>query len=58
MILMSIRCFRNRYLAGMHLSKKYKFLPIDTKYFKELEIEILNLFDDLDNSLRWLAYKK
>jgi adenine-specific DNA-methyltransferase len=42
-------------LAGMHLSKKYKFLPIDTKYFKDLEIEILSLFDDLDNSLDgWL----
>jgi adenine-specific DNA-methyltransferase len=42
-------------LAGIRLSKKYKFLPIDTKYFKDLEIEILNLFDDLDNSLDgWL----
>ncbi|MCL0085057.1 site-specific DNA-methyltransferase [Thermodesulfovibrionales bacterium] len=29
--------------------------PIDTKYFKDLEIEILGLFDDLDNSLDgWL----
>jgi len=42
-------------LAGIRLSKKYKFLPIDTKYFKDIEIEILNLFDDLDNSLDgWL----
>jgi adenine-specific DNA-methyltransferase len=38
-----------------HLSDKYKFLPIDTKYFKDLEIEILSLFDDLDNALDgWL----
>ncbi|MEM3408164.1 MAG: DNA methyltransferase [Candidatus Micrarchaeia archaeon] len=29
--------------------------PIDTKYFKDLELEILSLFDDLDNSLDgWL----
>ncbi len=26
-------------------------LPIDTKYFKELEIEILSMFDNLDKSL-------
>ncbi|MBX0312010.1 MAG: site-specific DNA-methyltransferase [Sulfurihydrogenibium sp.] len=38
-----------------HLSDKYQFLPIDTKYFKDLELEILNLFDDLDNDLDgWL----
>jgi len=29
--------------------------PVDTKYFKDLELEILSLFDDLDNSLDgWL----
>jgi len=34
---------------------KYKHLPIDTRYFKELELEILSLFDDLDNQLDgWL----
>lgn len=37
------------------LNPKYQFLPIDTKYFKDLEPEILSLFDDLDNSLDgWL----
>ncbi|PKP57001.1 MAG: site-specific DNA-methyltransferase, partial [Candidatus Altiarchaeales archaeon HGW-Altiarchaeales-1] len=42
-------------LTGKHLSKKYEHLPIDTKYFKDLELEILGLFDDLDNSLDgWL----
>jgi adenine-specific DNA-methyltransferase len=42
-------------LTGMHLSKKYEHLPIDTKYFKDLELEILSLFEDLDNSLDgWL----
>jgi|LDZT01.1.fsa_nt_gi adenine specific DNA methylase Mod len=42
-------------LVGKHLNPKYKFLPIDTKYFKDLELEILSLFEDLDNSLDgWL----
>jgi len=42
-------------LMGKRLSEKYKHLPIDTKYFKDLEIEILSQFDDLDNSLDgWL----
>lgn len=35
--------------------KKYEHLPIDTKYFKDLELVILSLFDDLDNQLDgWL----
>jgi len=42
-------------LSGSEESKKYEHLPIDTKYFKELELEILALFDDLDNQLDgWL----
>lgn len=42
-------------LTGKNLNEKYKFLPIDTKYFKDLEIEILSLFDNLDESLNgWL----
>ncbi len=42
-------------LTGNQLKKEYQFLPIDTKYFKDLELEILSLFDDLDNSLDgWL----
>ncbi len=42
-------------LTGKHLAKKYEHLPIDTKYFKDLELEILSLFDDLDKSLDgWL----
>ena len=37
------------------LNDKYSHLPIDTKYFKDLELEILGLFDDLDNALDgWL----
>ncbi|MCS7123361.1 MAG: site-specific DNA-methyltransferase [Candidatus Aenigmarchaeota archaeon] len=42
-------------ITGKELNKSYQFLPIDTKYFKDLEIEILELFDNLDNELDgWL----
>jgi len=42
-------------LTGKHLAQKYEHLPIDTKYFKDLELEILSQFDDLDKSLDgWL----
>lgn len=37
------------------INQKYAHLPIDTKYFKDLELNIIGLFDDLDNSLDgWL----
>jgi adenine-specific DNA-methyltransferase len=42
-------------LAGTHISKEYRYLPIDTKYFKALELEILGLFENLDEELDgWL----
>ena len=42
-------------LTGKHLSEKYKHLPIDTKYFKDLEVEILSQFENLDQALDgWL----
>ena len=42
-------------LTGKHLSENYQHLPIDTKYFKDLELEILSQFDNLDKSLDgWL----
>jgi hypothetical protein len=42
-------------LEGKRIKKEYEHLPIDTKYFKDLELEILSLFDNLDNSLDgWL----
>jgi len=35
--------------------EKYKHLPIDTKYFKDIEHNIIDLFDNLDNALDgWL----
>jgi len=42
-------------LSGKQLSKKYQCLPIDTRYFKDLELEILGLFENLDEALDgWL----
>jgi len=42
-------------LQGKKLKKEYEHLPIDTKYFKDLELEILSLFDNLDKFLDgWL----
>ncbi len=36
-------------------NKKFQYLPIDTKYFKDLELDILELFDNLDESIDgWL----
>lgn len=34
-----------------NLSKYFQTLPIDTKHFKDLEIEIIGLFDNLDKEL-------
>jgi len=37
------------------IKKEFSHLPIDTKYFKDLEFEILSQFEDLDKSLDgWL----
>ncbi|MCS7092591.1 MAG: site-specific DNA-methyltransferase [Patescibacteria group bacterium] len=42
-------------LEGERLAKKYEHLPIDTKYFKDLELEILGQSENLDQSLDgWL----
>jgi len=42
-------------LIEKQLKKEYQHLPIDTKYFKDIELEILNLFEGLDNALDgWL----
>jgi adenine specific DNA methylase Mod len=42
-------------LLEKYLPKEYKFLPIDTKYFKDLEKDIINLFDNLEDALDgWL----
>ncbi|MBX0310520.1 MAG: site-specific DNA-methyltransferase [Sulfurihydrogenibium sp.] len=42
-------------LSEKYLPKEYKFLPIDTKYFKDLEKDILSLFNNLEDALDgWL----
>lgn len=45
--------------AGALLHPKYQYLPIDTKYFSDLELDILALFDDLDAALDgWLVHSE
>ncbi len=44
---------------GKQLIPKWQYLPIDTKYFKDLELIVLALFDDLDNQLDgWLLHSE
>jgi adenine specific DNA methylase Mod len=46
-------------LLGEPLHPQYQFLPLDTKYFKDLELDILSLFDDLDAALDgWLIHSE
>jgi adenine-specific DNA-methyltransferase len=46
-------------LVGEPLQRQYQYLPLDTKYFKDLELDILALFDDLDASLDgWLIHSE
>ncbi|MEM3859449.1 MAG: site-specific DNA-methyltransferase, partial [Candidatus Micrarchaeaceae archaeon] len=50
---------KSKVLENRELNKNYQHLPIDTKYFKDLELEILGLFDDLDKSLDgWLIHSE
>ena len=45
--------------AGAPLHPLYQYLPIDTKYFTDLELDILALFDDLDAALDgWLVHSE
>jgi len=45
----------NLFSEKRKINEKYKHLPIDTKYFKDLEVEIIGLFDNLDEELDgWL----
>lgn len=38
-------------LTGRQVDKNFIFLPIDTKFFKDLENEILSIFENIDDSL-------
>jgi len=42
-------------IDGKDLNPRYQYLPIDTKYFPDLEVQIIALFDNLDAALDgWL----
>lgn len=44
---------------GKPAHPQYGYLPLDTKYFKDLELDILALFDDLDSALDgWLIHSE
>lgn len=46
-------------LEGKKLKKEWRYLPLDTRFVKEWEMEILALFDDLDNQLDgWLIHSE
>jgi adenine-specific DNA-methyltransferase len=46
-------------LTGRRLHPRYRFLPLDTKYFPDLEMAILSLFDHLDQTLDgWLIHSE
>lgn len=44
-------------IFGKRLSEKYAVLPIDTRFFKDLEHDILSQFDNLDESLDGVLIK-
>ncbi|MDY6847070.1 MAG: site-specific DNA-methyltransferase [Chloroflexota bacterium] len=46
-------------LTGEHLHPKWLTLPLDTKHFPDLEIQLLSIFDDLDDELDgWLVHSE
>lgn len=46
-------------LEGKRIKSKFIYLPIDTIYFKDIEADLLSLFDDLDNQLDgWLIHSE
>ncbi len=46
-------------LIGRRLHERYRYLPLDTKHFPDLEMAILGLFDHLDRELDgWLVHSE
>lgn len=46
-------------MMGEMIHNQYKYLPIDTKFFSDLELSILALFDNLDEQLDgWLIHSE
>lgn len=49
----------NELFENGYLNSAYQYLPLDTKYFKDLELEILALFENLDDALDgWLIHSE
>jgi len=44
-------------ITGVNLNQKYKYLPIDTKYFPELKYEILSAFENLEDEIDGVLIK-
>ncbi len=45
--------------AGAFLHPKYQYLPIDTRYFPDLELSLLALFNDIDSELDgWIIHSE
>ena len=44
-------------ITGKEINPEYIHLPIDTKYFKEIEYDILSIFDDIDEELNGILIK-
>ncbi|MDX9954840.1 MAG: site-specific DNA-methyltransferase [Anaerolineae bacterium] len=52
-------CLSERNLLDAPLYPRYEFLPLDTRYFPDLELDILAQFDDLDAALDgWLIHSE
>jgi len=46
-------------LTGAPLYPKYRYLPLDTRYFPDLELNLLALFEDLDAALDgWVIHSE
>lgn len=46
-------------LTGAPLHPQYAYLPVDTRFIKDLELDVLALFDDLDADLDgWLVHSE
>lgn len=49
----------NELFENAYLNLAYQYLPLDTKYFKDLELQILALFENLDEALDgWLIHSE
>jgi len=38
-------------LKGKKINEQWKYLPIDTKHYKSIELDLLSIFEDIDNQL-------